>query len=140
MGLIKKQILSLTILALALPAFLAANDLHPQLAKNLDRIPGLAVDAVITSPPYLNGTNYFRNTKVELWFLRCLKNRGDLARFRFGAMTVGRATEQLPNPVVVLARQDEEDRRPDEIAAIPADAAANVAISLEDAAVRPDQN
>ncbi len=57
--------------------------------KNLDRIPALSIDAVITSPPYLNGTNYFRNTKVELWFLRCLKEREDLARFRFGSMTVG---------------------------------------------------
>ena len=44
-------------------------------AKNLDRIPVLSIDAVITSPPYLNGTNYFRNTKIELWFLRCLKKR-----------------------------------------------------------------
>ena len=58
-------------------------------AKNLDRVPALSVDAVITSPPYLNGTNYFRNTKVELWFLRCLKRQDDLARFRFGSMTVG---------------------------------------------------
>lgn len=58
-------------------------------AKNLDRIPALSIDAVITSPPYLNGTNYFRNTKVELWFLRCLKERKDLARFRLGSMTVG---------------------------------------------------
>ena len=58
-------------------------------AKNLDRVPALSIDAVITSPPYLNGTNYFRNTKVELWFLRCLKERNDLARFRFGSMTVG---------------------------------------------------
>lgn len=58
-------------------------------AKNLDRIPSLSVDAIITSPPYLNGTNYFRNTKVELWFLRCLKEKKDLARFRFGSMTVG---------------------------------------------------
>ena len=58
-------------------------------AKNLDRIPALSVDTVITSPPYLNGTNYFRNTKVELWFLRCLKKREDLAQFRFGSMTVG---------------------------------------------------
>ena len=58
-------------------------------AKNLDRLPRLSVDAVITSPPYLNGTNYFRNTKIELWFLRCLQERDDLARFRFGAMTVG---------------------------------------------------
>ena len=58
-------------------------------AKNLGRIPTLSVDTVITSPPYLNGTNYFRNTKVELWFLRCLKGREDLSRFRFGSMTCG---------------------------------------------------
>lgn len=58
-------------------------------AKNLGRIPALSVDGVITSPPYLNGTNYFRNTKIELWFLRCLKEKNDLARFRFGAMTAG---------------------------------------------------
>ena len=58
-------------------------------AKNLCRVPALSIDAVITSPPYLNGTNYFRNTKVELWFLRCLNEQGDLARFRFGSMTVG---------------------------------------------------
>lgn len=58
-------------------------------AKNLGRLPVLSIDAVITSPPYLNGTNYFRNTKVELWFLRCLNEQGDLARFRFGSMTAG---------------------------------------------------
>ena len=58
-------------------------------AKNLPSLPTLAIDAVITSPPYLNGTNYFRNTKIELWFLGCLKNRKDLARFRFASMTVG---------------------------------------------------
>ena len=58
-------------------------------AKNLGRVPTLSIDSVITSPPYLNGTNYFRNTKVELWFLRCLKEQSDLARFRFRSMTVG---------------------------------------------------
>ena len=58
-------------------------------AKKLDLIPELSFDAVITSPPYLNGTNYFRNTKIELWFLRYLKERSDLARFRFSSITVG---------------------------------------------------
>lgn len=58
-------------------------------AKNLAKLPRIGVDAVITSPPYLNGTNYFRNTKVELWFLRCLKRSGDLSHFRFNSMTVG---------------------------------------------------
>ena len=58
-------------------------------AKNLHRIRGCLFDSVITSPPYLNGTNYFRNTKVELWFLGCLRRRRDLARFRFHSLTCG---------------------------------------------------
>ena len=58
-------------------------------AKNLDLLPNLAMDSAITSPPYLNGTNYFRNTKIELWFLRRLSCRSDLARFRFDALTAG---------------------------------------------------
>ena len=47
-------------------------------AKRLSHIPGLEVDATVTSPPYLNGTNYYRNTKIELWFLRALSSAGDL--------------------------------------------------------------
>ncbi|HEY7033915.1 MAG TPA: hypothetical protein VH482_21435, partial [Thermomicrobiales bacterium] len=58
-------------------------------AKRLRRLPMLNVDAVVTSPPYLNGTNYFRNTKLELWFLRCLRDQGDLASFRTKSVTAG---------------------------------------------------
>ena len=58
-------------------------------AKGLDLLPNLAFDSVVTSPPYLNGTNYFRNTKLELWFLRRLASGRDLANFRFDAMTAG---------------------------------------------------
>lgn len=47
------------------------------------------ISAVITSPPYLNGTNYFRNTKVELWFLGFLKENSDLRSFRDEALTSG---------------------------------------------------
>ncbi len=47
------------------------------------------VSAVITSPPYLNGTNYFRNTKLELWFLGYLKTDKDLRHFRDEALTSG---------------------------------------------------
>lgn len=47
------------------------------------------VDAVITSPPYLNGTNYFRNTKIELCFLGYLAQRSELRRFRDTAITAG---------------------------------------------------
>lgn len=85
-------------------------------AKNLARLPPLALDAVITSPPYLNGTNYIRNTKVELWFLRFLNQREDLARFRFGAMTAGindvtvkKTVRELPPAVEsVVARLDQK--------------------------------
>jgi hypothetical protein len=58
-------------------------------ARKLDRIDPLDVEAVVTSPPYLNGTNYFRNTKLELWFLRCLRRSNDLAGFRLRAVTAG---------------------------------------------------
>ena len=45
------------------------------------------IDAVITSPPYLNGTNYFRNTKLELWFLKELTNNSNLRKFRDDVLT-----------------------------------------------------
>jgi len=58
-------------------------------ARELSNLPSLDIEAVITSPPYLNGTNYFRNTKVELWFLRCLRSPEDLSGFRYKAVTAG---------------------------------------------------
>lgn len=58
-------------------------------AKLIDRLPKIKIDAVVTSPPYLNGTNYFRNTKVELWFLRSIKTPDDLSNFRHAAVTAG---------------------------------------------------
>jgi len=58
-------------------------------ALSIDKIPCLNVDTVITSPPYVNGTNYFRNTKIELWFLRCLNDKNDLTRYRAQALTAG---------------------------------------------------
>ena len=58
-------------------------------AQLLDRIPVLDIDAVVTSPPYLNGTNYIRNTKLELWFVRALKSQSDLRLYRDYAITAG---------------------------------------------------
>lgn len=58
-------------------------------AKHIGRVRNLKIGAVITSPPYLNGTNYFRNTKLELWFLRFLQNKNDLRFFRDNALTSG---------------------------------------------------
>nr|MBA3442010.1 hypothetical protein [Pyrinomonadaceae bacterium] len=87
---------------------------HPILvcenARYLDSVPPLESDAIVTSPPYLNGTNYFRNTKVELWFLRCLRKASDLSGFRQRAITagindvtVGKAlTNSLPDSVAAV--------------------------------------
>ena len=58
-------------------------------ARQLGSLPCLDVDAVITSPPYLNGTNYIRNTKLELWFLRALSRADGLAIWREKAITGG---------------------------------------------------
>jgi len=38
-------------------------------------------DLILTSPPYLNGTNYFRNTKLELWITGFLENEAELGKF-----------------------------------------------------------
>ncbi len=65
------------------PEFILSN------AKNIGRVNDLKIGAIITSPPYLNGTNYFRNTKVELWFLRYLQFENDLRFFRDQALTSG---------------------------------------------------
>jgi DNA modification methylase len=67
------------------------NCVHNLLCANAKQVKNAVlsnkIDAVITSPPYLNGTNYFRNTKLELWFLRELKEKKDLRMFRDDALT-----------------------------------------------------
>ena len=75
-------------------------------ARHINTFPFLNIDTVITSPPYVNGTNYFRNTKIELWFLRCLENQDDLRRYRSRAITAGindvtvSKSSVPPNPAV----------------------------------------
>ena len=65
-------------------AILVAED-----AQSLAKLPGLDIECVITSPPYLNGTNYFRNTKLELWFLRALCKPAELSMWRSKSLTAG---------------------------------------------------
>jgi len=65
------------------PEFVLSN------SKKTDCLHDLQIGAIITSPPYLNGTNYFRNTKIELWFLRYLQNENDLRYFRDQVLTSG---------------------------------------------------
>jgi DNA modification methylase len=77
-------------------------------ARNLVKLPQLDIDAVITSPPYLNGTNYFRNTKVELWFLRCLTSPDDLAGYRYRAVTAGINDVTVQKPVAITTEAVEK--------------------------------
>lgn len=58
-------------------------------AKNLYKVDALNAEGVITSPPYLNGTNYFRNTKLELWFVREIIDNKSLRTFRDAVVTSG---------------------------------------------------
>lgn len=58
-------------------------------AKLLPREYNNTVDVIITSPPYVNGTNYFRNTKLELWILDFIKSDKDLKELRTKAITAG---------------------------------------------------
>ncbi|MCY4093220.1 MAG: DNA methyltransferase [Caldilineaceae bacterium] len=81
-------------------------------ARQLGNLPCLEVDAVITSPPYLNGTNYIRNTKLELWFLRALSRAGGLAIWRDKAITGGingvtksKADREIPSQAADLVKR-----------------------------------
>ena len=46
-------------------------------------------DCVITSPPYLNGTNYIRNTKLELKLNDYLKDENDMPSFHSKGIIAG---------------------------------------------------
>ena len=92
-------------------------------ARGLSKLPALSVDALVTSPPYVNGTNYFRNTKLELWFLRCLRTANDLSEFRRKAITAGindvtrskdnsELTDELKSLVAKLASSAYDSRIP----------------------------
>ncbi|MBE5076474.1 DNA methyltransferase [Anaerotignum lactatifermentans] len=47
------------------------------------------VDCVITSPPYLNGTNYIRNTKLELKLSGYIQTEKDLPKFHSKGIIAG---------------------------------------------------
>lgn len=61
-----------------------------------------SVDVVITSPPYVNGTNYFRNTKLELWILDFISQETDLKTFREQAITAGINNVSVNNKIIPL--------------------------------------
>lgn len=63
-------------------------------------------DLVITSPPYLNGTNYCRNTKLELLMLAFIQSEKELELLRPAMVTAG------------INNVSKANRLPDDIAAI----------------------
>lgn len=82
----------LTIMAkdiLTCPTTISYNKLILSNSKNLINNDIPKIDGVITSPPYLNGTNYFRNTKLELWFSKYIKDSKSLRFFRNEAIVSG---------------------------------------------------
>lgn len=64
-------------------------------------------DSVITSPPYLNGTNYIRNTKLELKLNDFIKTEKDLPSFHSKGIIAGinnvskRTIISDPIPIIV---------------------------------------
>lgn len=58
-------------------------------SKKIGLARNISIDSVITSPPYLNGTNYLRNTKLELWFLKYIQKENDLRLYRDQILTSG---------------------------------------------------
>ncbi|MGD1012075.1 MAG: hypothetical protein ABR925_06040 [Acidimicrobiales bacterium] len=61
------------------------------------------VSLIITSPPYLNGTNYFRNTKLELLALGMIGDEQELAELRAESITAGinNVSRRRSEPVVL---------------------------------------
>lgn len=56
--------------------------------RTLEEVP-TSFELIVTSPPYLNGTNYFRNTKLELLALAFIQSEGQLADLRIQSITAG---------------------------------------------------
>lgn len=70
-------------------------------------------DLCVTSPPYLNGTNYVRNTKLEMWVLDLISSPDDMRSLRSQAVTAGINNVRLggavpPLPIRRLDRVLEE--------------------------------
>ncbi|MEI6513815.1 MAG: DNA methyltransferase, partial [bacterium] len=97
-------------------------------AKALRSAPKFHADGVITSPPYLNGTNYIRNTKIELWFCRHIQRSSDLRLIRDKVVTSGindvvkkkgekRVTKSVNDLVTSLEVDAYDDRIPRMVAA-----------------------
>ncbi len=58
-------------------------------SKDIVNLKSRNLDGVITSPPYLNGTNYIRNTKLELWYMEKINTKISLRDYRNETVTAG---------------------------------------------------
>ncbi|MDK9730248.1 hypothetical protein KI701_18870 [Vibrio sp. D415a] len=86
---VQEQLILLAEDCLRCPTSEAQAQLVAHNAKQLHELKPLSVDGVITSPPYLNGTNYFRNTKLELWYMGFITTATCLRGFRDQVVTSG---------------------------------------------------
>jgi DNA modification methylase len=68
---------------------LVATSIYSKNAKDLGFNGQSKYDLVITSPPYVNGTNYFRNSKIELWLTGFIESENELKKFRKEAVVSG---------------------------------------------------
>jgi hypothetical protein len=101
----------------ALPAKLAPMTRVAEDCRQLPEEFEGSFDLALTSPPYLNGTNYFRNTKLELWLLGLIESESRLSEFRQAAIAAGinnvstrrGAHRSFPEVEAVAARLDETD-------------------------------
>ncbi len=74
------------------PTTCAANDSRDITLQN-------EIDCVITSPPYLNGTNYIRNTKLELKLFDYIKSELDLPVYHSKGIIAGINNVSKKKPV-----------------------------------------
>jgi hypothetical protein len=82
-----------------LPAEIALTQSVSEDARELDPQFSNAFDLAITSPPYLNGTNYFRNTKLELWYLNFISSEAELSPLCQKAISAGINNVSKARPV-----------------------------------------
>lgn len=85
--------------------YLSISHTHKFVVPNAKNISKVNIDRpisyVITSPPYLNGTNYIRNTKLELWFMEHLTSDKDLRYFRDEILTSGINDVKMSNSLKI---------------------------------------
>lgn len=97
MGIMMQDLITTRIRRRATAKIINDNAIRPQkLNGRYDN----SFDIVITSPPYLNGTNYYRNTKLEMWVLDYIAADEGLSSYRREAVTASINTTQMSTGLV----------------------------------------